>query len=93
MAAMAMLRLSPLLGQNNALSFPSSSSSSSPKLQNRSFYLTNPTHLPQRLKLSFAGGGGEDGVGRGGGGVAVEVKVGVIVENPKIHLWGFWVSF
>ncbi|KAG5014195.1 hypothetical protein GYH30_026336 [Glycine max] len=68
MAAMAMLRLSPLSGQNHVLSFPSSPSPPPPpKLQNRPLYLTNLPHLPQRLKLSFAGGAGGDGVGRGGG--------------------------
>ncbi|KAK7394929.1 hypothetical protein VNO78_15470 [Psophocarpus tetragonolobus] len=67
MAAMAMLRFSPLSGQNHAFSFPSIPSST-PKLQNRPLYLTNLPHLPQRLKLSFAGGDGGDGVGRGGGG-------------------------
>ncbi|RDX99696.1 Protein RETICULATA-RELATED 3, chloroplastic, partial [Mucuna pruriens] len=67
MAGMAMLRFNPLSGQHHALSFPSSPSPS-PNLQNRPLYLTNSTHLPQRLKLSFAGGAGGAGVGHGGGG-------------------------
>lgn len=67
MATMALLRFSPPSGGNShALSFPSPLSPP-PHLQNRSLYLTNPTNLPQRLKLSFAGGDGGDGVGRGGG--------------------------
>ncbi|KAK7294909.1 hypothetical protein RJT34_17808 [Clitoria ternatea] len=67
MASMALLRFSPLSGHHHSLSF-SSSTPPLPHLQNRSLYLTKPTHLPQRLKLSFAGGDGGDGVGRGGGG-------------------------
>ncbi|BAT83874.1 hypothetical protein LR48_Vigan503s000600 [Vigna angularis] len=67
MAAMGMLCLSPLSGQQQALSFPSLPSTS-PKLQNRPLYLTNLPHFPQRLRPSFAGGDGGDGVGRGGGG-------------------------
>jgi len=67
MAALGMLSLSPLSGQQQALSFPSLASTS-PKLQNRPLYLTNLSHSPQRLRLSFAGGDGGDGVGRGGGG-------------------------
>ncbi|XP_014496565.1 protein RETICULATA-RELATED 3, chloroplastic [Vigna radiata var. radiata] len=67
MAAMGMLCLSPLSGQQQALSFPSLPSTS-PKLQNRPLYLTNLPHFPQRLRPSFARGDGGSGVGRGGGG-------------------------
>ncbi|MCI14850.1 putative transmembrane protein, partial [Trifolium medium] len=64
----ALLRFTPPSGQNRALSFPSPLSSSPPQIHNRSIYLTNPTtHLPQRLKLSFAGGDGIVGGGSGGG--------------------------
>ncbi|XP_004492377.1 protein RETICULATA-RELATED 2, chloroplastic-like [Cicer arietinum] len=62
MSTMALLRFALPIGKTHALSFPSP-----PQFHNRSgsIYLTNPTpNLPQRLKLSFAGG---DGVGRGGG--------------------------
>ncbi|CAK8542180.1 unnamed protein product [Lathyrus sativus] len=68
MSTMALLRFTPSSGKTNSHAIPFSSplsSSSPPQLNNRSLYLTKPTHLPQRLKLSFAGG---DGVGRGGGG-------------------------
>lgn len=68
MVSMALSPFSPLYGHMDGVSFPSSLSSTSPDLQNRSIYLTNPTHLPQRLKLSFAGGDGGDGIGRGGSG-------------------------
>jgi hypothetical protein len=66
----ALLRFTPPSGQSRALSFPSPlSSSPSPQIHNRSIYLTNPTtHLPQRLKLSFAGGDGVIGGGGGSGG-------------------------
>ncbi|CAL5192510.1 unnamed protein product [Lathyrus oleraceus] len=69
MATTALLRFTPTSGKTNSHAIPFSSplSSSSPQLNNRSVYLTKPTHLPQRLKLSFAAGGdGGDGVGRGG---------------------------
>ncbi|AES79869.1 hypothetical protein MtrunA17_Chr7g0245261 [Medicago truncatula] len=66
MSTMALLRFTPSSGQSRALSFPSPLSPPA-QLHNRtSIYLTNPSpHLPQRLKLSFAGG---DGVGSGGSG-------------------------
>ena len=65
MAAMAHLRFSPLSGHYQAAVFPSSSSS---QPQNHSLYLIKPSRLPERLKLSFAGGDGGNGVGHGGRG-------------------------
>ncbi|AES79871.2 transmembrane protein, putative [Medicago truncatula] len=67
METMALLRFNPPFGQSHALSFPLPLFPQ-PQFHNCSIYLTKPTHLPQRLKLSFAGGDGGGGVGWGGGG-------------------------
>ena len=67
METVALLRFNPPFGQSHALSF-SLPLFPQPQFHNCSIYLNKPTHLPQRLKLSFAGGDGGGGVGRGGGG-------------------------
>lgn len=67
MATMALLRFNSPSSHSHAVAFPSPLSSY-PQFHNRSINVTNPTHLPHRLKFNFTGGVGGGGVGRGGGG-------------------------